>query len=220
VEIAAVGASLTWAIDGRPICRDARLPAVGRGRVTLEAWPGKAGDTFEIRKVFAAVLDRQVDSGVAEGIVTDKGPDWIALKEDGEDVPLRYVPQKGAGGGFDAEMLKTIKGIITLNRARYSWKLDRGRLQVIQIQILKPGRQAGVIIGTITFKHGSCIEVKPAGAPPERLIPRWQGGMPSQGGGPEKKIVKALAPFVVGDKVKVDWVYDDRKRVVGVARVK
>ncbi|MCX7804727.1 MAG: hypothetical protein N3A38_05995, partial [Planctomycetota bacterium] len=62
----------------------------------------------------------------------------------------------------------------------------------------------------------NCIEVKPDSGPPERFIPRWIGGHPSQGGGPDKQMVAVLAKFKVGDRVKVSWIYETRKRVVGI----
>jgi hypothetical protein len=217
VEIAVIGASLSFAIDGVAFCRDARLPAVARGNAEILAWPGQAGGTLEIRRASVAVLDKQTDAGMAEGIVTDKGPDWLELKEDGEDVPLRYVPLAPGGGAPDPAMIKTIKGVITLNRARCTWRLDGSRLRLVAIQVLKPPQAAGSIVGTITFKQKACIEITPATGPPERLIPHWRGGMPSQGGGPDPKMVAELAKYGVGDRVKVDWVYDDRKRLVGIA---
>ena len=215
VEISAVGAGLTCSLDGTVLCRDARLPAVARGEAHLLAWPGK---TLEIRGLSAAVLDRQTVSGTAEGIVTDKGPDWIDFKEDGEDVPRRHEAARDPAGAPDPQVLKIIHGTITLNRARLSWRLDRGLLTVTGLEVLKPPQDSGFLVGTITFKQGHCIEIAPpGGAPPERLVPRWMGGLPAQGGGYDPKIVSELSKYGVGDKVRADWIYDDRKRLTGIA---
>ncbi len=212
-EIHAAGTAFSLSIDGIFYCKEAKVPAVARGDAYVLAWPGKA---FELRGVTAAVLDRQVGSGVSEGIVTDKGPDWIELKEDGEDVPLRYEPQRGAGGAHDPQMLKTITSVITLNRAQLSWTLEKGRLKVTGIQLQKPSQQSGSIVGTITFKHGNCIEVTPLSGPPERLIPRWVGGGSTAGDGADPRMAAEISKYGVGDKVKVDWTYDNRKRLVGI----
>jgi hypothetical protein len=218
VELSATGPAFTLSIDGAAPGRDLRLPAVARGEAHLMAWPGK---NLELRNLSVAVLDRQAGAGAAEGIVTDKGPDWIELKEDGDDVPLRYEPLRVAGGTYDPQGLKLIQGVITLNRARIAWTFDRpGPLRFTGLEVLKPPQSSGTITGTITWKQGNCIEIDPANGPPERLIPRWTGGTPAQGGGPESKMVAELLKYNVGDRVKAEWAYDDRKRLTGLEPAK
>jgi serine/threonine-protein kinase len=217
VEISAIGSAFTLTIDAAALARDLKLPAVARGDMHILVWPGKV---FELRNLSVAVLDKQAGAGTAEGIVTDKGPDWIDFKEDGEDVPLRYEPARGPGGAHDPQGLKAIQGTTTINRARITWTLDRGPLRFTALEVLKPPQLSGTIVGTITYKQGSCIEIDPASGPPERLIPRWIGGLPAQGGGPDPKMVAELAKYGVGDRVKADWTYDDRKRLMGLEAAK
>ena len=57
------------------------------------------------------------------------------------------------------------------------------------------------------------IDVKPAGQGfTERYIPRF---IPNQGGF-EKDMIQAIAALNVGDKIKLDWVCDERKRAAKV----
>jgi len=44
------------------------------------------------------------------------------------------------------------------------------------------------------------------------------GGMPAQGGGPDKETVNKIAHLKVGEKVRVDWVLDEGFRIVRLAR--
>ena len=50
----------------------------------------------------------------------------------------------------------------------------------------------------------------PDHGPTEAFPPRW---LPT---GPDKALQQSLAKFKVGDKVKITWIYDDRKRVTAI----
>lgn len=40
-------------------------------------------------------------------------------------------------------------------------------------------------------------------------MPYWRGGMPKNGGGFDKAMMKQLESFQVGDSVKVTWVFEE-----------
>ena len=56
----------------------------------------------------------------------------------------------------------------------------------------------------------------PEGGPTERYIPQWTGGMPADGGGLEKHILRAIDALSVGQKAKVGWLYEMRRRATSV----
>ena len=45
------------------------------------------------------------------------------------------------------------------------------------------------------------------------FMAHWRGGMPKDGGGMDKEMVERLSTFKVGDQVKIDWVWEERRRV-------
>lgn len=82
-----------------------------------------------------------------------------------------------------------------------------------------PKEVKGQITGEITKKDGAKITVKGE----ERsltLMPHWRGGMPKDGGGFDKEMVKRLEHFKVGDKVKVTWEFEEHYRIVAIEPVK
>jgi hypothetical protein len=220
VEISAVGRSLVVALDGNVLCKEDKLPAVARGDTFIWAWPGKAGGKHEYRNIMIAQLDKETTAGTFDGIIMEKAPkpgtDYVGFKADGEDVPRRFSPPPLPGGGPDLQVLDAIKGVVTLNRAKLSWKLQPdGQPAVVGIQLEVPPPN-GTLVGTITHHLNNCIEVKPDNGPPERFLPRWIGGMPNVGGGLDKAVVQILSKFKLGDRVKVTWIYVDRKLVTNV----
>lgn len=223
VDILARGRSITIKIDNKIVCHKGNTPAVARGASYIMAWPkGNTTGSFKIRNVAAVVLDKDPKGGTIEGILMKKAPDSMDIKRDGEDVANRYVPMQMADGTFDPKVIKVIqaRSLVTLNRVRATWRLDGRVLRLLGVQPLIPEQRSGTLVGVITFKHRACIEVTPPAGPPERLIPRWIGGMPAQGGGPEKRMIAKLRHFSVGDRVKVHWAYDQRKRLVGIEPAK
>jgi len=77
-----------------------------------------------------------------------------------------------------------------------------------------PVAKSGTMTGTITEKGETWIRVKDAEGNSERFMPRWIGGMPNDGGGLDKDMLKQIAAVKAGDKVEVKWVFEERKRVV------
>ncbi|MHC4202644.1 MAG: hypothetical protein ACYSU0_21840, partial [Planctomycetota bacterium] len=156
-------------------------------------------------------------AGKAAGILTTKGPGWIEVKFDGERVARRYVPLDDPRGRPDQTMIAKIRKLIPSNLVNLVWKLVGGRRRIVAVETVVPAEMSGTVTGTITAKGGAWIDVKPlapGGVPTERYMARWMGGMPAAGGGPERPIVAAIARLAVGSRVKLDWMYDVRKRIV------
>lgn len=51
------------------------------------------------------------------------------------------------------------------------------------------------------------------------VMPYWRGGMPADGGGFDKEMVKQLEQFKVGDTVKVTWTFEEHYRIDKIERV-
>lgn len=76
----------------------------------------------------------------------------------------------------------------------------------------KPEAAKGKIIGLITQKDGGKITVK--GETGDMILtPYWRGGMPDKGGGLDKDMVKKLEDVKVGDKVEVEWTFEEHNRI-------
>jgi hypothetical protein len=79
----------------------------------------------------------------------------------------------------------------------------------------------GKIIGTLTDKGPAWIELKADGEEKGRkYVPHWVGGMPAQGGGPDKKVVKVISELKVGSRIEIEWEFEERLRVLTVKVLK
>jgi len=79
----------------------------------------------------------------------------------------------------------------------------------------------GTVTGEVTAKGDNWIEVKGDGEEKaRRYVPHWVGGNPSQGGGPDKKMVETIKGLKVGSRVRVEWEFEERPRVVKVEVLK
>jgi hypothetical protein len=80
-----------------------------------------------------------------------------------------------------------------------------------------PKETQGRIVGKITKKDGSKITV--AGGERElTLMPYWRGGMPANGGGFDKDMVRRLEEFKVGDRVRIKWEFEEHYRIVSIEK--
>jgi len=76
----------------------------------------------------------------------------------------------------------------------------------------KPEAAKGKIVGLITQKEAKKIIVK-GEAGDMTLVPYWKGGMPDKGGGFDKDMVKKLEHVNIGDKVEVEWTFEEHNRI-------
>ena len=81
-----------------------------------------------------------------------------------------------------------------------------------------PKETKGQITGKITTKNGGKITVK--GEEGQlTLMPYWRGGLPKDGGGFDKDILKQLEQLSVGDKVRVTWVFEEHYRITKIEKL-
>jgi len=77
----------------------------------------------------------------------------------------------------------------------------------------------GTVTGVVTAKGDAAknenwIEIKADGEEKgRRYVPHWKGGAPAAGGGPDKAMIAELKKVSVKDRVRLEWVFEERPRV-------
>lgn len=85
----------------------------------------------------------------------------------------------------------------------------------------EPARRSGRVVGQVTAKAKNWVEVKADGEEKaRRYFPRWIGGAPRDGGGFDKKTLETIARLKVGSRVRLEWEFEERPRVVKVEVLK
>jgi hypothetical protein len=85
----------------------------------------------------------------------------------------------------------------------------------------KDKKRSGTVVGELTAKGKNWIKVRADGeATPRQYVPHWVGGAPKDGGGPDKKMLQAISKLEVGSRVRLEWEFEERPRVVKVEVLK
>ncbi len=75
----------------------------------------------------------------------------------------------------------------------------------------------GTVIGTLSDKGTNFIEVKADGEEKGRkYVPNWT----KEDRGPDKKMLKIISELKIGSRLEVEWLYEERFRVMGVKVLK
>jgi hypothetical protein len=84
----------------------------------------------------------------------------------------------------------------------------------------------GTVTGVVTAKGDPAknehwIEVKADGEEkPRKYVPHWKGGLPKDGGGPDKEMIAELKKIDVKTRVRLEWEFEERARVVKIEVLK
>ena len=142
-------------------------------------------------------------SGTTLGILAAKGEDWVEIKSDGEQFPLRYA----------AGELPNLADLVTGNLVRAAWAHD-DHLHLLDAEVVVPPAAGGRVAGIVTAKKTAAwLDVKPdRGGPVERYTSRWSASpdIPDEDELVTSRILWNLKP---GDPVDLSWTYGDRKRI-------
>jgi hypothetical protein len=100
------------------------------------------------------------------------------------------------------------------------WKLQDEPV-VTALRAIQPKTRTGTVTGTIVAQQcndkGAYIDVKPAPEGfTERYWPRFVGNSPGSLGGFDKDIIHTIEKLNAGDRVKLTWFCDERKRATKV----
>mgnify|MGYP005844506081 CR=1 FL=1 len=189
-------------IDGRPGAESIWLET---GEVRCTVRPGAAGG-FAVR--------------TAVGTVKVVGTEF--------EVRLADDPAPGVGGaatggnamGSRQMFVKVLAGAVIAAGAWGEVRIGAGEERPLPPKKEvgeKAEKRAGVIVGTLTAKGPNWIEVKADGEEKaRRYVPHWRGGLPKDGGGPDKAMVRVINGLTVGSQLRVGWEFEERPRVVKV----
>lgn len=77
----------------------------------------------------------------------------------------------------------------------------------------------GYTLGRVSAIGPTWIEVTSDSGATARYIPEWHGGMPANGGGPDKAVVAQIQALAVGARVRADWHVNDHIRLEQIRAV-
>lgn len=81
--------------------------------------------------------------------------------------------------------------------------------------------KSGAVAGVVTAKGENWVEVRADGEEKgRRYVPNWVGGASKDGGGPDKEMVKVIKDLKVGSRVRLEWKFEERPRVIKVEVLK
>lgn len=85
----------------------------------------------------------------------------------------------------------------------------------------QPAPTSGTVEGILTAKGENWIAVKAEGArEPIRYLAVWRGGLPSEGGAPDKATVEAIKKLMLANLVSVTWeMQENQRRIVTVKMI-
>jgi hypothetical protein len=126
------------------------------------------------------------------------------------------VPFAAPDGAPDRKTQAAVGKLVVPNLVKLTWKLNDWQPRIVAAEMVLPREKDGVITGTVLDKGGEWFDLRPEDGPTERYMPQWRGGMPADGGGLEKHILRAIGALAVGQKAKVGWLYEMRRRAMSI----
>src|SRR5919204_5161945 len=71
-------------------------------------------------------------------------------------------------------------------------------------------KKSGTVVGTLTAKGPNWIEVRADGEEKaRRYVPHWRGGLPKDGGGPDKKMAASIKETPLKARVRLEWSFEE-----------
>ncbi len=163
--------------------------------------------------------------GTVTGVVAAKGDNFIEVKADGEEKARKYFfPPKDA-------VANAVKETDLSARVKLDWVFGE-RFRLVKLEVLnkkdnkkpadkKDEPRKGTVTGVVTAKGENFIDVKADGEEKgRRYVPHWKGGAPAAGGGPDKDMLAKIKETPLNARVKLDWEFEERARVVKIEVLK
>jgi hypothetical protein len=104
------------------------------------------------------------------------------------------------------------------------WLLAAGALSLAgsaAAQDKKDQPRKGTVTGIVSAKGSNWIEVTADGEEKgRRYVPHWTGGLPKDGGGPDKAMVKKIKDTPLKSRVRIEWEFEERARVIKIEVLK
>lgn len=155
----------------------------------------------------AAAKDAVQEEGKVAGILIEKKENWITVKADGEEEPIKYVLGKNA----DKKLSEAFKGVFNASRVQLTYKKDGEERQLVSIkrQILK---NAGTVTGLVVKVYDNCwVEVKPKDGPANAFAP----GLNFK----DKAFMDNLNSLKPGDSVTITYGTDGERHRIQALRI-
>jgi len=149
------------------------------------------------------------------GIVTAKTDKDITIKAEGEKDARRYLLAP-KGGTPKADVQTALKIIFPTNLVMFQFQGEQDPV-LTGIQAIHSKARVGMAAGTVVAVDADpkwpTFDLKPSGrGHTERYVAVWDPATKSV----DQRLIKVIAGLNVGDKVKVAWFYDERKRATQI----
>ena len=77
----------------------------------------------------------------------------------------------------------------------------------------EPIIKSGIVTGILDAKGEAWIDVKSDDGYTHRYLAKWKGGGPSSGGGFDQDDLRIIAKLVVGNRVRLEWFWENHLRI-------
>jgi hypothetical protein len=154
----------------------------------------------------AAGDEAKTDGGKVAGILFDRKDDWITVKADGEDTPVKYLVKDA-----DKKLVEALKTNFPASRVKLTYKQDGDARQLVglQKQILKvSGTVTGVVVNVY---NDFWVEVKPKDGPSDAYAPGANFN--------DKDFMAKLKGLKPGDSVTIKFYTDFERHRIQALRI-
>ncbi|MBI3832055.1 MAG: FecR domain-containing protein [Planctomycetes bacterium] len=165
------------------------------------------------------VFEAGEQGGCFIGPIAKKGEEFISVRMEGEHEPVRFLPRQ-VERKLDPALMEKLRDAKEGSRVQFAWKTIQGQRRIVGMQVFDHGPKTGRFIGVIQEKAEEGIRVKNDDGKLELFRPQWIGGQPQLGGGLDKEMQGKLAHLNRGDRVRIDWVFNEGMRIVQIEKLK
>ena len=203
--------------------------------LTVPVYPTNSAPVIVATKTTPAVLTQPDDSAFLSATTNDPDGDvishWWRVRSKPPGSKPKFAKQGSRDTKVDGLTVEGVyafelavvdrtkfarKEVIVTVAARKSAAAPAGRFTDPPKEWVKDERRIvarGTAVGTVVEKGKASVMIRSDSGKMARYIPRWIGGHPRDGGGPEKKIVAAISRLRPGDRVTVTWYVNDHIRI-------
>ncbi len=141
------------------------------------------------------------------GNVIDRKDNWLMIRADGEEDPVKYVLPPDAS----KRMLLDLQGIFTVGRVRLVYELKDESRQLISIKKVVP-KTVGTVTGEVLHTYDWWVEVKPKNGPPEGYALQFTADT-------NHEMANKLKTLKAGDTVTIKFMTDsERHRIEALVK--
>ncbi|MGH7138637.1 MAG: hypothetical protein ACREHD_23070 [Pirellulales bacterium] len=149
----------------------------------------------------AADKDAKKEGKVA-GILIEKNGDYISVKADGDEEPVKYL----TGGASNKALAESLKSLFSVSRVQLTYKTEGESRKLVSIKRHVP-KAKGTVTGKVVKNHGWWIEVKPKTGVPDGFACDYPFDK-------NKEMMHKLKDLNEGDSVTITYTTDfERHRI-------